>query len=279
MINERKFQFVHERIWEHLVKKIPNLKKSKVPVVVDKEVGISNAIKKIVPEMPILHCWNNIKDFKFWLGKQHVTSDEKLVYKNDLDTIMNSNNIELFNQNCDNLTAKWSQLAVNYFEKHIKEDFVKHSAKWVLKSYNLFNPYSGITNNTSEGMNTVIKRFMKWKEAPLDTVVLCLSYLQNYYWNELLRGFCDMGNYVLKTGFGYLVQSPSDLDFPNNICRPDLIIEKCQARVRSIVHENKDIHNEKKLAKKKPATLNQIIMIITMSQTETFLKLLWPMLL
>ena len=114
-------------------------------------------------------------------------------------------------RNCEEVTAKWSQLAVSYFEKTTKGDFVKHSANCILKKSNLFNPYSGITNNTSEGMNTVIKCLMKWKEAPLDTVVLCLNYLQNYYWNEILRAFCDMGNYAFKENFAYLVQSRSDI--------------------------------------------------------------------
>ena len=59
MIHERKFQFVHERFWEHLVRKIPNLRKSNAPIVVDKEVDISNAIGTILPEIPILHCWNH----------------------------------------------------------------------------------------------------------------------------------------------------------------------------------------------------------------------------
>ena len=46
MLHERKFQMVHECFWQHLVTKIPNLKKVPVPVVVDKEPGITNAMKK-----------------------------------------------------------------------------------------------------------------------------------------------------------------------------------------------------------------------------------------
>ena len=59
---------------------------------------------------------------------------------------------------------------------------------------------------------------MKWKEAPLDTAVLCLSYLQ------LL--FCDMGNYSVKSDFSYLKVSAEDVQFPNNIYQPDAIIDK-----------------------------------------------------
>ena len=49
MLHERKFQNVHERFWQHLLTKIPNLKSTPVPVVVDKEMGITNAIAKTVP--------------------------------------------------------------------------------------------------------------------------------------------------------------------------------------------------------------------------------------
>ena len=64
---------------------------------------------------------------------------------------------------------------VDYFNKN-NRNILKYSAKWTLKELNHFNPYFGITNNSSEGMNTVIQCLMKWKEVPLDTAVLCISY-------------------------------------------------------------------------------------------------------
>ena len=194
MLHERKFQSVHERFWQHLLIKMPNLKCTPEPVVVDKEIGITNAIAKTVSNLPILHCWNHLKqDFMFWLGKQKLSSDQKNVYTSDLDSTLDSDSKEKFIETCETLTAKWSKPVVDYFEKKPnKNDILKYSAKWILKQLNLCNPYSRITNNISEGMNTVVKRLVDWKEVPLHTAEHCISYLQNYNWNEILRGFCDM---------------------------------------------------------------------------------------
>ena len=71
----------------------------------------------------------------------------------NLDTIMYSESTEIFETNCDNLTANWSQPAVE--KNDIKNNFLRHSAKWILKQLNLFNPCSGITNS-SEGIRNVI---------------------------------------------------------------------------------------------------------------------------
>ena len=147
------------------------MKCTPVPVVVNKEIGITNAIAKTVPNLPILYCWNHVKrDFKFWLGKQKLPSDQQNVYTSDLESILDSDSKEEFTETCETLTAKWSKPVVDYFEKNIKNDILKYSAKWILNQLNLFNPYSGIKNNISEGMNTVLKRLVDWKEVPLDSM-------------------------------------------------------------------------------------------------------------
>ena len=82
-----------------------------------------------------------------------MTSNAKLIDIGNLDTIMYSESTEIFETNCDNLTANLSQPAVE--KNDIKNNFFKHSAKWILKQHNLFNPCSGITNS-SEGISNVI---------------------------------------------------------------------------------------------------------------------------
>jgi len=64
--------------------------------------------------------------------------------------------------------------------------------RWVLQPLNLYNPYSGVTNNQSESFNKVIKEFQSWKEAPLDSFVLAMYQLQVYYCNEIKRGLAGM---------------------------------------------------------------------------------------
>jgi hypothetical protein len=43
----------------------------------------------------------------------------------------------------------------------------------------LYDPYSGITNNLSESYNAVMKQENDWKELPDDMLVLGFHFLQN----------------------------------------------------------------------------------------------------
>ena len=40
------------------------------------------------------------------------------------------------------------------------------------------NPISGITTNQLESFNFILKQLLGWKEAPVESVVLSLYYLQ-----------------------------------------------------------------------------------------------------
>ena len=59
LINDRKFQVSHEKLFTKISEKIPNLKKKKVPIITEREKGINNATKLIPSLCPIL-CWNHI---------------------------------------------------------------------------------------------------------------------------------------------------------------------------------------------------------------------------
>ena len=56
--------------------------------------------------------------------------------------------------------------------------FFTYSGKWVIQPYNIFDPYSGIMTNMSEGMITVIKRLIDWTEVPVDSAALAFHFLQ-----------------------------------------------------------------------------------------------------
>ena len=71
-----------------------------------------------------------------------------------------------------------------------------------------------------------------------------LNYLQNYYLNEVYRGFCDLENFKIENNFHYLKENPEDLKFPQYIYQPEKIVQICQEWINSIISENKeDINN------------------------------------
>ena len=98
----------------------------------------------------------------------------------------------------------------------------------------MYNPYSGITTNQSEGFNTVLKRLQLWREVPLDSIVLSLYHLQAFYYNEIQRGICQMGNYSLQPQFARLARSPDEVK--SLVCiAPEDIVD----RVRSGASQSK----------------------------------------
>jgi hypothetical protein len=66
--------------------------------------------------------------------------------------------------------------------------------RWVLEDLNVYHPYSGVTNNQSESFNATLKRLQRWREVPIDTILLSLYHLQGYFYNEIQRGLA--GNIV-----------------------------------------------------------------------------------
>ena len=88
---------------------------------------------------------------------------------------MQNNKLEAFEINIERLSAKWSQAMVSYFNDNLKDDIQNRSSKFVLEPLGPYDPYSGITNNSSGSINNMIKELQKWKEAPVDAVALFLS--------------------------------------------------------------------------------------------------------
>jgi len=58
----------------------------------------------------------------------------------------------------------------------------------------------GVTQNMSEGFNTVMRRIQEWKEAPIDVCMLTLYQLQCFYGNNIRLGCSNRGDYRLACG-------------------------------------------------------------------------------
>ena len=112
------------------------------------------------------------------------------------------------------------QAMVDYFKYSMKPGIIRQSAKFVLAALDLCDPYSGITNNISESINYVIKDMLKWREAPVDVIVLCFQLLQTYYLAEIRRGFAGVGNYTLSSNDMHCSCNLEDVIMPH-VCNID----------------------------------------------------------
>ena len=135
---------------------------------------------------------------------------------------------------------KQSQL-LDYFNDGMKAGIIRHSAKFVLAPFVLYDPYSGITNNISETINCVIKDMLKWRETPVDVIVLCFQLLQTYYLAEIRRGFAGVGNYTLSSNYKHCSCDLEDVVMPHDICQPQDIVNRIRPMTQSdgIIEDNK----------------------------------------
>ena len=102
----------------------------------------------------------------------------------------------------------------------------ERTARWAIEKYGVYNLRSGVTTNMSEGFNTVIKRFLTWKEVPVDVLVHSLQELQSYYLNEIQRAMCGLAQYCLKEFSVY--QQPAGECINTPVPCPDDIMENLQ---------------------------------------------------
>ena len=103
-------------------------------------------------------------DIRRWVReKGGKPADVALYVNNVLSLHLRSSSMEVFQKLYDDFSGNWSQVCVESIDKHIKNDILAHSVRWVIEPLGWYNPLSGITNNISEGSNTVLKRICELK--------------------------------------------------------------------------------------------------------------------
>ena len=127
---------------------------------------------------------------------------------------MNCTSEDEFTATFQKISEFWSTPIVSYFEKSIIPDIKLYSGRWILENYGVFNPYSGITNNASEGLNFLIKHQIDWKECTVDTLVLVMYFLQNYYRVLLQEGFAGIGEWKLRKDCEFACIDIDEMDLP-----------------------------------------------------------------
>ena len=99
------------------------------------------------------------------------------------------------------LSSRWSKAFVDYLDSQLAPEVVSTCGRWILEPLGVYNGYSGVTTNQSEGFNTLIKQLVMRKEKTPDSLALALYYLQCYFKNEVQRGLAGLGQYVLLEQF------------------------------------------------------------------------------
>ena len=199
MMHERKFQKLHEEFCCTIAKLLPTSVTARTfNICTDGEAGCSNAVKTAFPHWNVFSCWNHIlRDIEFWLKKHGGAKDDATVYKSQVQDILNCATDDEYQMTVDSHRCTWSKAFADHFDADIEKKVVT-SFKCRLRQCGIDK--DSITNNNSECMNAVIKRFQDYKEVGVDKLVFAMYRLQLSYGlqiNKSLRGF---GPYVCVDG-------------------------------------------------------------------------------
>ena len=205
LIHERRTSAIHDLFWREMSEilfKEP-LPES-VPICIDREQAMINAIKKRLPGAKLVLCGNHIKsDAKFWVHK-HPNShiDDEVILPKEIDAILCSDTEQRFDEQYEYFWNTWSVPFREYVDKHLREDMRNHGAHFYTKQFPAFAKF-GATNNISESCNRMIKRRKTMKKMRIDTTVLMLFNLNMSRLNDFHRAYSKfgVGRYILKHQF------------------------------------------------------------------------------
>ncbi|XP_076809184.1 uncharacterized protein LOC143452201 isoform X1 [Clavelina lepadiformis] len=220
-MHESKEKLAHEYFFLILKRKFPFLSQHPLKIVTDREKSIVAAIKNVFPSWSQFICWNHlIRDTKFWLQRNMSGPHDKLMYQNDVHSLLRSKSAVDFENDLYMLSENWEPSFATYFKNHIHDDIISKAGRWLLVASHIYN--DGITTNPAESFNAQLERVLQHKEVRVDEFILSVYFLQNYTYKELLRGKCGLGDWHLVNENNTL--SVEDVEFPSDCVEPDQII-------------------------------------------------------
>ena len=228
LIHERKFSAMHMELLNHLRDIVPALKKqsNQIPFVTDDEAGIIKAIDACLPGARRIQCWNHtFSAAKTWLKQHGAKFTEIPVYISHLQDLFHQPTIEDYNSKLSEYRCEWSKAFLDHYMENIHPRVLTSIGRWILEKLGVYNPYSGVTSNQAESFNALLKRLQNWREVPVDAIILSLYYLHAYYFNEIQRGLCGLGNYQLLEQFSIARLDPDNI-ITMSVYPPDQIVSK-----------------------------------------------------
>ncbi|RNA44067.1 hypothetical protein BpHYR1_014825 [Brachionus plicatilis] len=204
----------HNEFWRYIKDILPEIEEVGF-IVTDCEDGFRNAIRHHLPNIPLFRCWNHFwKSLERWVvSNKRMSSDDVGFYCDSVRELFIQPTEQLYDRqlknkingyvnSSGNTVPGWKTDFTDYYILNISKD-VKNLAAYAVKpiAKRLFNNFTGLTTNQSEGLNNLLKMINKRNEVPLDVIVLSVHQLSIYYSNEVKLGFGNRGNYGLKPEF------------------------------------------------------------------------------
>jgi len=136
----------------------------------------------------------------------------------------------------DRCKSNWTQEFRTYFEQVILPLVDTDLGSWILKKYDLYDPYSGIKGLVCESMQTVSAQLRDWRESRIDSGAMVFYWLQMYFVQQLRKTYSRLnGIYTLKQPmcdkWAMTAVASITAHEPIKALLPDKIVEHIRAKI------------------------------------------------
>lgn len=181
------------------------------------------AIDACLPGARRIRCLNHtFNAVKTWLKQHGATFTEIPVYISHLQNLFHQPTIEDYNSKLSEYRCEWSKAFLDHYMENTHPRVLTSLGRWILEKLGVYNPYSGVTSSQAESFNALLQN---WREVPVDAIILSLYYLRAYYFNEIQRGLCGLGNYQLLEQFSIARLDPDNI-ITMSVYSPDITVSK-----------------------------------------------------
>jgi len=216
---------------------VPSLAASSNPVVLNLDPNKFSAVSTVFPNMHTLFSWKDvIANTKAWLYANGASQQEVTVYIEDLRQLFSRKSKEIYEEALTECKTRWHGFFEEYYMKEIHEVVNDRLGRWALEKWNVYNPYTGVTDKSNEGMEVVIRQLKMSGTSPVHSTVLSLCLLQRWLWSEIWKSYCGIGPYTVRTEFQPLQRSVTEFTQANTPCPPDQILFYIQNK-RALIAE------------------------------------------
>ncbi|XP_002168663.2 uncharacterized protein LOC100199922 [Hydra vulgaris] len=225
VIHEKTCGLAHQELCRILSQMVPSIVGSSNPVVLNLDPNKFSAISTVFPNMHTLFSWKDvIANTKAWLYANGASQQEVTVYIEDLRQLFSRRSKELYEEALVECKTRWHDFFEEYYMKEIHEVVNDRLGRWALEKWNVYNPYTGVTDKSNEGMEIVIRQLKVSGNSPVQSTVLSLCLLQRWLSCEISKSFCGVGPYTMRAEFQALQRNMDDINNSSPSCPPDQIL-------------------------------------------------------
>ncbi|CAF0970355.1 unnamed protein product [Didymodactylos carnosus] len=238
-LHNRKTDDVYDYLLTYLKQNCAKIEE-KCLYVVDSESNslTQEYLSEYLKDLKLIHTWNYVfTNLRSWLLNNGRTQADYQFYNAELKSLLICNDTQAFYRLYERCKSNWTQEFKQYFEKIILPLIETDLGSWILKKYDIYDPYCGIRTMSCDAMNIVVTHLRDWRDARFDTGAISLYWLQIYFVNQIHKSFCRNGLFNLKQTyekFSQPIRSTEDAIAQAKIITPDKIVEHVRGKFISV---------------------------------------------